>query len=141
MTDSDCYIDERVHQLYWNDNVNCAITMLKILAEEQGLELQKQVIDGAVGLHGAGGFGAQCGLVEGALLFIGIWGSEQGWPSEKTVRACRDYADAFVIRFGSLLCKELRPQGFGPHNPPHLCEKLTQEAARFAIAFVGAKSI
>ncbi|RPI03134.1 MAG: C_GCAxxG_C_C family protein [Ignavibacteriae bacterium] len=130
------FIHERIHHYYWNNNINCATTILKILAEVHGLKLQDQVIDGAVGLHGAGGFGAQCGLVEGALLFIGIWGNKQGLSANITVRACRNYADAFNQRFGSLVCKELRPEGFGSHNPPHLCEKLTQEAVEFAVGWI-----
>lgn len=30
-----------------------------------GIEYGPHVLDAAIGLHGAGGFGAQCGLVEG----------------------------------------------------------------------------
>jgi len=31
-----------------------------------------QLLDAAVGMHGAGKYGAQCGLVEGSLMFIGL---------------------------------------------------------------------
>lgn len=33
-------------------------------------------------------------------------------------------------------CKVLRPQGFKPDNPPHLCEGITREAVVFSIDFV-----
>ena len=32
-------IDERVHQLYWEDDINCARTMLICLSELYGIEL------------------------------------------------------------------------------------------------------
>jgi C_GCAxxG_C_C family probable redox protein len=134
--DRTSFLRAKVHHYYWDDDVNCATAMLKVLAEMYGLELQDQVVDGALGLHGAGGFGAQCGLVEGVLLFLGILGKRQGWPANRTVCACKEFAGAFEQRFGSLLCKQLRPQGFGPHNPPHLCETLTREAAGFAADYM-----
>ncbi len=129
-------VAERVHQLYWDDGCNCATAMLKILAERRGLVLQGQVLDAAAGLHGAGGFGAQCGLVEGALVFLGVWGRAQGWPPATIVLACRNFAESFTSRFGSLICRELRPQGFSPQNPPHLCEALTRDAVEWAISFM-----
>jgi len=94
------------------------------------------VLDAALGLHGAGGHGAQCGLVEGPLLFLGVWGRRQGRSAGEIASACRSYAQAFESRFGSLLCRELRPQGFGPGNPPHLCERLTCEAGVFAVDYL-----
>jgi hypothetical protein len=127
---------ERVHEYYWRYDWNCAVTTLRVLAEVFEVPLTDQVTAAAVGMHGAGGYRAQCGLVEGALMFLGIIGQANGHPEKATIQACWDYAQQFEIRFGSLLCRELRPEGFGPDNPPHLCEALTRDAVSFDIQFV-----
>lgn len=69
------YITKRVHELYWEEDIDCARTALICLSEIFETALEPQTIRSAVGLHGAGGYRAQCGLVEGALMFIGIWSS------------------------------------------------------------------
>lgn len=130
------FVRSRVARYYWEDDINCATTTLNILAEHFGIEVHQQVKDAAVGMHGAGEYGAQCGLVEGALMFLGIIGGEKGMADEAVVEACRDFAAAFEQRFGSLNCRVLRPQGFRAENPPHLCESLTCEAIEFSLAFV-----
>jgi C_GCAxxG_C_C family probable redox protein len=129
-------IPMHVHHCYWELDLNCATTVLKILAEGDAMNLSPQLLDAALGLHGAGGYGAQCGLVEGSLMFIGLWGSKRGWGPAQVAAACRSFADAFENRFGSLQCRILRPQGFTPENPPHLCERLTCEAAAFTTTFI-----
>lgn len=101
------------------------------------MKLDSQIMQAAVGLHGAGGYRAQCGLVEGALLFIGLYGHRAGKAESEIVKCCYDFAAAFERRFGSLSCRELRPNGFTPSDPPHACEGLTAEAIEFAVEFVG----
>ena len=64
------YIKKRVHELYWNDDINCARTTIICLRELFKVSIEPQTLWSAVGLHGAGGYRAQCGLVEGALIFI-----------------------------------------------------------------------
>ena len=61
------YIENRVHDLYWKDDINCARTMLICLSELYKVNLEQQVVRAAIGLHGAGGYRAQCGLLEGGL--------------------------------------------------------------------------
>jgi hypothetical protein len=107
-----------------------------VLSEVYDVALGDQVLAAAVGMHGAGGYRAQCGLVEGALMFIGVIGQEQGLAEDAIVQACYDYGERFETRFGSLVCRDLRPEGFGPDNPPHLCEPLTRDAISFDIQFV-----
>lgn len=81
------YIKKNVSDYYWRENVNCATTMLNILSKIYEIHLDNQVINAAINMHGAGRFGALCGLVEEALMFIGIWGKERGllrqfWQAE-----------------------------------------------------------
>lgn len=130
------FIKGRVHKYYWEDDINCATTTLKILSEVFALKLNNQVIDSAIGMYGAGGFGVQCGLVEGTLMFLSIIGRAEGLPDEDIEKSCQDFARQFETHFGSLQCKVLRPQGFKPNNPPHLCEEITRDAIIFSIDFV-----
>ncbi|MEE4241791.1 MAG: C-GCAxxG-C-C family protein [Desulfopila sp.] len=129
-------IEERVREYYWKDDLNCAITNLKILSEIFSLRLSEQVISAAIGMHGAGKYGAQCGLVEGTLMFLGIIGKEYNIREETVVAQCREYAQQFEDTFKSLSCSVLRPEGFNKENPEHLCEKLTCAAIEFNKDFV-----
>ncbi len=131
------HVAAKVHGFYWNQDLNCATSNLLLLAEQFEVALSTQVLDAALGMHGAAKYGAQCGLVEGGLLFIGIIGRARGLPDERTTQACQDFARRFEARFGSLLCRELRPQGFPPELAgEHICEDLTVDAVLFSIAFV-----
>ncbi len=129
-------IKARVKEYYWEYDYNCAITTLKILAEIFSVKLSDQVVCAAVGMHGAGKYGAQCGLVEGALMFLGIIGKERQLPEETIIDQCREFARQFEEKFHSLLCSSLRPQGFREDDPPHLCEELTCNAMEFSRDFV-----
>ena len=129
-------IKQRVHDYYWHDDVNCVTTTLKILAEKFQLDLNPQIFDAAIGMHGAGGYRAQCGLVEGGLLFLGIIGRARKMPDELIIELCREYASRFEEQFSSLLCRELRPEGFGDHLPPHLCEPLSCRTVLFTAEFI-----
>ncbi len=130
------YIKAKVNKYYWQDDINCATTNLMILSEIFSIELSEQVIDAALGMHGAGKYGAQCGLVEGTLMFLGIIGRSKGIPDDKIVDSCNEFAQQFENRFQTLLCKVLRPEGFHQDNPPHLCEELTCEAVMFNVGFI-----
>ena len=128
-------IAELVHAYYHLDDLNCVTTTMKILAEKCNLPLAGQVLDAGVGMHGAGGYRAQCGLVEGALMFLGILGREKGFSDQEIVELCYRYAKSFEDQFSSLLCRELRPEGFAPDQPPHLCEGLSCRSVEFSAAF------
>lgn len=130
------YIMKRVHELYWNDDINCARTTLICLSELFETAIEPQTIWSAVGLHGAGGYRAQCGLVEGTLMFIGIYLHMLGKTEDKIISACYNFAAAFDKAFGSLRCSELRPTGFLESDPPHMCENLTRNGIEFAYQYI-----
>ena len=132
----DVTIKERVHELYWKQDINCARTMLICLCELFDIDIEKQTLNSAIGLHGAGGFRAQCGLVEGALMFIGIYFSDKGKTEADIASICYQYADEFTKRFGSLKCCDLRPDGFSENDPPHACEEITGAAIEFTKEFI-----
>jgi hypothetical protein len=87
-------------------------------------------------MHGAGEYGVQCGLVEGTLMFFGIFARINNYPKNKVVKYCYEFAKCFESNFSSLQCSVLRPEGFSSNNPPHICEPLTCRAIEFSIAFI-----
>lgn len=130
------YITKRVHELYWEKDINCARTSLLCLSELFEIAVEPQTLWSAVGLHGAGGYRAQCGLVEGTLMFIGIYLHLLGKTEAEIISACYHYASDFDKTFGSLRCLELRPTGFSEKDPPHMCENLTCSAIEFAYQYI-----
>ena len=130
------YIMKRVHELYWNDDINCAGTTIICLSELFETAIEPQTIWSAVGLHGAGGYRAQCGLVEGTLMFIGIYLHVLEKTEDEIISACYNFAAAFDKKFGSLKCFELRPTGFSENDPPHMCENLTCNGIEFAYQYI-----
>lgn len=132
------YIADRAHDFYWDQEDSCIITTLKILSEVFSEKLDSELYAAAYGLN-AGRHCSQCGLIEGALLFIGVYAKREGATKESITALCHEYAADFESEFGSVLCKELRPEGFSPQNPPHLCENITQRAVLFAATFLDAQ--
>ena len=130
------YIDEEVHRHYWEHDDTCAFTTLSIVSDLFAIPLESQVMDAALGMWGAGGHRAQCGLVEGALMFIGILGGRRGLKRDRISKLCKSFARGFAEQFGSLICRDLRPEGFSPDNPPHICEDLSKRVIRYTTAFV-----
>ena len=129
-------IQKMVHDSYWTHDTNCAGTTLTVLSALHDLPLNTQVMQASIGMHGAGKFRAQCGLVEGTLMFLGMHGTAQGKTPEAITDDCFQFAAAFTERFGSLSCSVLRPGGFTENDAPHQCEGLTVEAITFASAFI-----
>ncbi len=125
-----------VHHFYWIEDVNCATTTLKTLSKAFSIDISPQVIDSAVGMHGAGKYGAQCGLVEGMLLFIGIYGRSIHLSNNDIVNLCSSFAKEFEHKFSSLRCSQLRPGGFNDTDPAHLCEGITVNAIQWGIQFI-----
>ncbi|MBQ0070414.1 MAG: C_GCAxxG_C_C family protein [Spirochaetales bacterium] len=130
------HIRHRVHELYYTIDMNCARVRLTCLSETLSVSIGEETMDAALGLHGAGGFRAQCGLVEGALMFLGLYGKRRGRSEKEIVEACYHYGEAFAAAFGSLTCRDLRPGGFRSDDPPHLCETITNKAINFAYDYV-----
>lgn len=130
------YIVNRVHELYWKNDLNCARVMLISLSELFNISVNQQTISSAIGLHGAGKYRAQCGLVEGALMFIGIYLRELKRTEDEIVAACYNFAFTFEKEFGSLRCFELRPTGFSENDEPHMCERLTCNGIEFTYLYI-----
>ena len=101
------YINLRVKYYYHIKYISCTQTVLRILSKLFSLKLNKQVF-----------YGAQCGLIEGVLMFIGLLGNSRGYSREDIEAVCFEFAEGFEKKLGSLICRELRPEGFKEDNPP-----------------------
>lgn len=129
-------IRKMVHKYYWDKDINCARAMLMCLGRLFEIRLLPQTLKAAIGLHGAGGFRAQCGLVEGSLMFLGLYLSEKRYSDLKISEICYQFADEFMKYFSSLQCADLRPDGFTKNDTPHACEELTVKAVNFTYEFI-----
>ncbi len=134
--DAEAIVKNVVHCEYYEHDTNCATTTLICLGKLLNFEIDKQLIFASIGLYGAGGYRAQCGLVEGGLMSIGIVGTSYGLSKQKIVDKCYEFAKIFEQKFSSLQCRELRPGGFRSDDPPHLCENLTLKACLFSYMFI-----
>jgi C_GCAxxG_C_C family probable redox protein len=130
------FIRMRVHDYFWKADLNCAGTTLMVMAEHFSVDIEQQVLDAASGMHGAGGYRAQCGIVEGSLMFIGILGKCHSISETEISSFCSNFAAHFEQDFGSLSCAILRPTGFRSDDPSHLCEPLTVRAVTFTIPLI-----
>lgn len=137
MQNRDGRIKEAFHNFYHEAGINCAIGTLMLLSEFYDLELDSQVVNAATGLHGAGKYGAQCGLLEGGLMFIGIYGKHHDLKKTEIVNLCYDWAKTFEDGMGSLVCKGLRPYPFTSEDATkHLCEPISVKALNIAVRFM-----
>lgn len=135
---SSATLEAMVRHAYHDLDVNCAKAALLALGSAFGHPVDQGVMRAATAMNGAGRRRAQCGLLEGPLMFMGLYFGEAGLKDEEVVRIAGRFTDAFTKKFGSLLCRDLRPGGFNKSDPPHLCEGLSLEAVRFSHDFIAA---
>lgn len=135
MTDLEL-IKERVYHYFWDLDIQCGRTSLLCLSELFGVKVEEQTVQAAIPMAGAGCFGAQCGLVEGSLMFIGIFFSQRGRTDEEIYHISFRFANEFTRKFSSLRCMELRPKGFSRTDPPHMCDMFGVEAITFTYEFI-----
>jgi hypothetical protein len=127
----------RIESMYHDQSLGCAHATLRILAEVFDIELSPQVYDSSVGMLGGGGhYGAQCGLVQGALMFTGILGARGGLDEETLDKHCFDLLAGATRELGSLVCREIRPEGFADDNPSYICEPRSVESIVWAARFL-----
>ena len=89
--ETDRRIAEMVRACYWDRDINCARTTLYCMSRLFDLPLDPQLDRAAIGLNGAGRMGCQCGLLEGALLFLGIHASFLGKTEKEVCAVCGRY--------------------------------------------------
>jgi hypothetical protein len=116
----------RVEHMFHDLDLSCVHTTLKILSEVYETEVGQQIYDASAPMAGGGGcYGGQCGLIQGGVMFIGILSTQRGLDKEACDKHAFDYSAQSEKELGSLLCREIRPEGFADDNPPNLCEPRT----------------
>jgi len=113
------------------------MSTLKLLGEVYNIPLNDQVLKATLGMNGAGRYGAQCGLVEGSLMFLGIWSDNKGMTYKQTQILCSSFAEIFEKTFGNLTCAILRPEAeASAKDPVHTCEELKVKALLLILEFL-----
>lgn len=119
-------VAKRIDVYYGEPKLSCVHAMLKILAEVFQVDVSREIYDASAGMAGGGGrFGGQCGLIQGGILFIGIVSARLAVDQDTLKQHCFDYSALAEKELGSLLCREIRPEGFAEGNPPDLCKPRT----------------
>lgn len=129
-------VQQRVTTYFVSGDNNCAMTALRVLSEVFETPVAQPVIDAAQCLPGAGGVDHLCGLISGALMFVGVWSGQQGLHRSVLRPLTSSFSQAVQERFGSLMCSDLRPaDGCGPlavafltFTIPYLKSRLNVEA-------------
>ena len=129
-------IEERVSVLHGQDDLNCVMVTLLILAEVFEIDLHPQVLDVAVGMESEGRYSSQCGLLGGCLMFIGIYGRKSGMHDKVISEACDSCASKFEAKFGSIKCIKLRSEHVPAENFSQRHEPLTRHGIEFAVTFI-----
>lgn len=106
--DTQTLIRRRVATYFVSGDNNCAMTMLRVLAEIFDVPLAPSVVDAAQCMPGAGGVGGLCGLVSGVLMFIGVWAGHHGLHRRAVRSVSEGISEGVRQRFGSLHCDDLR---------------------------------
>ncbi|MGC9358391.1 MAG: C-GCAxxG-C-C family (seleno)protein [Anaerolineae bacterium] len=107
--DRGALIRQRVDEYFASGKYNCTMTVLAVLSEIFEIPVGPQTMGAGQCLPSAGGTGGLCGLVSGMLMFLGVWGHEEGFHRQALQPGCLRLMEAIEGRFGSTLCTELRP--------------------------------
>jgi hypothetical protein len=127
----------RVENMYHDLDLSCVHTTLHILEEVFDTPIAPETYDSCAGMLGGGGlYGGQCGLIQGGIIFISLLCARRGLDKDTLTQHCYDYSARSVKELGSLLCREIRPEGFSDDNPPNLCEPRTVQNIIATVRFV-----
>jgi C_GCAxxG_C_C family probable redox protein len=105
------WIRQRVNEYFVYGDNNCTMTVLQILGEHFDTPINADVVGAAQCMPGAGGMGKLCGLVSGLLMFVGVWGKQQGIHRAQLAPITNQFMDVVQQRFGSTDCDDLRRAG------------------------------
>lgn len=121
---------------FLQQGLNCGITMMHCLSDFFKVSVHPQVYASINGIMEHRDKRHQCGLYKGALMFLGIYGTENGWDRTKINTVTLSLAHAFEEYYSSLHCYDIRPDSFS-NNPDHnLCHNLAADAVLFAAGFI-----
>lgn len=126
-------LKELAREYFITQNLNCGLTMMHCLSDFFHLPVHEQVYASVNGIMEHRDKRYQCGLYKGALMFIGIYGTEHDWNRDRINASTLMVAQAFEESFNSILCKELRLDNF---SNPNTCNNLAVDAVLFAAGII-----
>lgn len=59
-----------------------------------------------------------CGAYEGVLAFVRDYAEQKGLESDALIK---DFRSVFSCQYRSVICSDLRPEGFRKNDPAHIC--------------------
>ncbi|MCR4657721.1 MAG: C-GCAxxG-C-C family protein [Lachnospiraceae bacterium] len=100
---------------YFDGNYNCAETLIRAANEYYGLDLHDRDMI-MVGGYGAGiQCGNTCGAVLSAVAVLSMKYIEKRAHESKDIKpVTRKLIREFNKKYGSVLCKDIKPQSFSP---------------------------
>jgi len=124
---------EKMHYYYVEQGLNCAEATIIVLSEKFDLLINQQVMAAAIGMNGAGGSGAQCGLIEGSLMFLGILGVVKNATKDEIKAVIQNYTKLFNDKFHSLNCNFIKPEN---EYESKKCRDLAKESVQFCFEYI-----
>ncbi len=122
-------ISRRVQEYFVLGDNNCAMTVLRVLSEALETPLPPATLSAGWMMPGAGGVGDLCGLVSGALMFIGVWGAAHGYHRSELKPVSMSLVEGIQAHFGSIHCRDLRSEADG-------CATLAVEFLTFTLDYL-----
>lgn len=117
-------IRKRVKEYFVTGENNCAMTVVRILAEIFEIPLEDQTLAAANCMPAAGGTGGLCGLVTGGLMFTGIWGRHYGIHRQYLKPISHGLTGDVQEQFKSIDCRDLEAYG---------CDKLAVDMLEYVV--------
>lgn len=101
---------EKIRKLYLEEGYNCAEATLLAMAEEKGMDLNREEIK-MLGAFGGGlGCGEACGALCASIAIIGrLMIDEKAHETEGLKKRCSEYVENFRNKMGSINCRDLKP--------------------------------
>lgn len=129
-------LKELTSEYFLNQSLNCGLTMMHCLSDFFHLPVHEQVYASVNGIMEHRDKRYQCGLYKGALMFIGIYGTEHGWSRDKINASTLMVAQAFEERYSSVHCYDIRSASFAKNPDHNLCHNLAADAVLFAAGII-----
>ncbi len=107
MSETEKKVRSLVHHYYNVCDINSAKTTLYCLGELLGVSIKTQAIQAASGLYNMSRGKDGYGLLNGAVMFMGILFSKKNMAEREISNICTRFADKFQEKFGSVINRDL----------------------------------
>lgn len=129
-------LKQYVQKYFLEQQLNCGLTMIHCLSDFFQLPVHEQVYASVNGIMEHRDKRHQCGLYKGALMFLGIYGTQLGWDRAMLNEKTLSLAQAFEEYFHAINCYELRAESFASNPDHNLCCNLAAEAVMLVAGII-----